>query len=76
MDEIGFMVTHVEDGGFLRLVPLGGFDPKTLTAQRVIVHGREDLLGVMGSKAVHLMSDEEKRGRRSSTTTSSTWASR
>ena len=36
MDEIGFMVTHVEDGGFLRLIPLGGFDPKTLTAQRVI----------------------------------------
>ena len=61
MDEIGFMVTHVEDGGFLRLIPLGGFDPKTLTAQRVIVHGREDLLGVLGTKAVHLMSDEEKR---------------
>ena len=61
MDEIGFMVTHVEDGGFLRLIPLGGFDPKTLTAQRVIVHGREDLLGVLGTKAVHLMSEEEKR---------------
>jgi endoglucanase len=61
MDEIGFMVTHVEEGGQLRLIPLGGFDAKTLTAQRVIVHGREDLLGVLGSKAVHLMSDEEKR---------------
>jgi endoglucanase len=61
MDEIGFMVTHVEEGGFLRLIPLGGFDPKTLTAQRVIVHGREDLLGVLGGKAVHLMSDEEKK---------------
>ena len=61
MDEIGFMVTHVEDGGFLRVIPLGGFDPKTLTAQRVIVHGREDLLGVLGTRPVHLMSDEEKR---------------
>ncbi|MGD9694933.1 MAG: M42 family metallopeptidase [Thermoleophilia bacterium] len=61
LDEIGFMVTHVEDGGFLRLIPLGGFDPKTLTAQRVVVHGREDLLGVLGTKPVHLMSDEEKR---------------
>ncbi len=61
MDEISFMVTHVEDAGYLRLIPLGGFDPKTLTAQRVIVHGREDLLGVLGTKAVHLMSDEEKR---------------
>jgi putative aminopeptidase FrvX len=61
MDEIGFMVSHVEDGGFLRLLPLGGFDAKTLTAQRVLVHGREDLLGVLGTKPVHLMSDEEKR---------------
>lgn len=61
MDEIGFMVTHVEDAGYLRLIPLGGFDPKTLTAQRVIVHGRTDLLGVLGTKAVHLMSDEEKK---------------
>ena len=61
MDEIGFMVSHVEEAGYLRLLPLGGFDPKTLTAQRVLVHGREDLLGVLGTKAVHLMSDEEKR---------------
>ncbi|WP_217912824.1 M42 family metallopeptidase [Miltoncostaea marina] len=61
MDEIGFMVTHVEEGGFLRLHALGGHDAKTLTAQRVVVHGREDLLGVLGAKAVHLMSDEEKR---------------
>ncbi|HEX2508135.1 MAG TPA: hypothetical protein VHK23_07420, partial [Miltoncostaeaceae bacterium] len=29
MDEIGFMVSHVEDAGYLRLLPLGGFDPKT-----------------------------------------------
>jgi tetrahedral aminopeptidase len=61
MDEIGFMVRHVDDAGFLRLLPLGGFDPKTLSAQRVIVHGREDLLGVLGSRPVHLMSDEDKR---------------
>jgi len=61
MDEIAFMVTHVEDDGTLRFLPLGGFDAKTLTAQRVIVHGREDLLGVLGGKAVHLMSDEDRR---------------
>lgn len=61
MDELGFMVTHIDDAGYLRLITLGGFDAKTLTAQRVVVHGREDLLGVLGTKAVHLMSDEEKR---------------
>ena len=60
MDEISFIVTHVDDEGFIRFHPLGGFDPKTLTAQRVIVHGREDVMGVMCSKPVHLMSSEEK----------------
>lgn len=60
MDEIGFIVTHVDDRGFLRFTPLGGFDPKTLTSQRVIVHGKKPLLGVMGSKPVHLMSPGER----------------
>lgn len=60
MDEIGFIVTHIDDNGFVRFHTLGGFDPKTLTAQRVIIHGKEDVIGVMGSKPIHVMSDEEK----------------
>jgi endoglucanase len=60
MDEIGFIVTHIDDQGFLRFHTLGGFDPKTLTAQRVIVHGKKDLIGVMGSKPIHIMSQEER----------------
>jgi len=60
MDEIGFIVTHVDDQGFVRFNPVGGFDPKTLTSQRVIIHGRKDVFGVMGSKPVHIMSAEEK----------------
>lgn len=60
MDEIGFIVTHIDDKGFLRFHTLGGFDPKTLTAQRVIVHGKKDLIGVMGSKPIHIMTDEER----------------
>ncbi|MCB9186300.1 MAG: M42 family metallopeptidase [Flavobacteriales bacterium] len=60
MDEISFIVTHIEDGGFLRFHTLGGFDPKTLTAQRVIVHGKKDLIGVMGSKPIHVMTPEER----------------
>lgn len=67
MDEISFMVTHIEDGGFLRFHTLGGFDPKTLTAQRVIVHGKTDLIGVMGSKPIHVMTAEE-RGKLPKTT--------
>ncbi|MDH5608725.1 MAG: M42 family peptidase, partial [Cyclobacteriaceae bacterium] len=60
MDEIGFMVTHIDDNGFVRFHTLGGFDPKTLTAQRVIIHGKEDVMGVMGSKPIHLMKPEER----------------
>jgi endoglucanase len=60
MDEIGFIVTHIDDNGFVRFATLGGFDPKTLTAQRVIIHGKKDLIGVMGSKPIHVMSQEER----------------
>ena len=60
MDEIGFIVTNIDDNGFVRFHTLGGFDPKTLTAQRVIIHGKKDLIGVMGSKPIHMMSAAEK----------------
>ncbi len=60
MDEISFIVSHIDEKGFLHFHPLGGFDPKTLTAQRVIVHGKKDLLGVMGSKPIHVMTAEER----------------
>lgn len=61
MDEIGFIVTHIEKDGFLRFHTLGGFDPKTHTAQRVIVHGKQDIIGVMGTKPIHMMSQEEQK---------------
>ncbi|NVK49263.1 MAG: M42 family peptidase, partial [Cyclobacteriaceae bacterium] len=60
MDEIGFIVTHIDEQGFVRFHTLGGFDPKTLTAQRVIIHGKKDLVGVMGTKPIHVMSQEER----------------
>ena len=60
MDEIGFIVTHIADGGFVRFNPVGGFDPKTLTSQRVIIHGRKDVAGVMGCKPIHIMQPDER----------------
>lgn len=60
MDEIGFIVTHIDDKGFVRFNPLGGFDPKTLTSQRVIIHGKKNIMGVMGSKPTHIMQPEER----------------
>ena len=61
MDEIGFMVSYVEEKtGFLRIHPIGGFDPKTLIAQRVMVHGKKKLCGVIGSKPIHIMTPEDR----------------
>lgn len=67
MDEIGFMVSFIDEEGFVRFNTLGGFDPKTLTAQRVIIHGKKPIIGVMGSKPIHVMSPEE-RGKMPKTT--------
>ncbi len=63
MDEIGFMVKHIDKNGFIRIQPVGGFDARTLVAQRVQVHGKESLLGTLapGTKPVHLLSGEEKK---------------
>jgi endoglucanase len=60
MDEISFIVTDVDKDGFVRFHTLGGFDAKTLTAQRVIIHGREDVIGVMGTKPIHVLTPEER----------------
>lgn len=63
MDEIGFMVKHIDPKGFIRLQPLGGFDPRVLFAQRVIVHGHsgEKLRGVLttSAKPAHLLTQDE-----------------
>ena len=61
MDEIGLMATHVDDRGFVRVIPLGGWDVRTLLSQRVLVHGREDLEGVVGTTPVHLLEAEDRR---------------
>lgn len=60
MDEISFVITHIDDEGFLKFKTLGGFDPKTLTAQRVIIHGTKDIIGVMGTRPIHIMTAEER----------------
>ncbi len=63
MDEIGFLVKYIDDKGFLRLQPVGGFDPRTLMAQRVTVHGKEDLPGNLSpaTKPIHILTEEEKK---------------
>jgi endoglucanase len=58
IDEIGFLVRHIDENGFLRLQQVGGFDPRTLVAQRVLVHPESGtpLPGVLqpGTRPIHL----------------------
>jgi len=63
MDEIGFLVKYVDEKtGFLRIEPLGGFDPVTLVAQRVIVHTDSgDFIGCIGRKATHILTADERK---------------
>lgn len=62
MDEIGFIVKHIDDSGFLRIQPLGGWDPRQMASQRVFVHaGEGPLNGVLmaSQKPKHLLKPEE-----------------
>jgi endoglucanase len=59
VDEIGLMVTHVDDDGFVRFAPIGGFDACNLIAQHVIIHGREKLKGVIAPRIMGARRDRE-----------------
>jgi len=61
IDEIGLMVHHVDDDGFLYVREVGGWDPQVLVGQRVSVLGREGPVdGVVGRKAIHLIESEDR----------------
>ncbi len=62
-DEIGLMVTAIEEGGFLRFAQVGGWDPRVLLAQPVRVHaGPSPLPGVVGSRPPHVLgADAQKK---------------
>ncbi len=62
IDEIGVIVTHVEDEGFLRFTGVGGWDPQILVGQRVTIAGRGGPVpGVVGKKPIHLLKDDERK---------------
>ncbi|WP_320143092.1 M42 family peptidase [uncultured Cohaesibacter sp.] len=64
MDEIGFLVSHISDKGFINIDPVGGFDPRTLFARRVLVCTNDgDYKGVMnpGGKGLHISTPEERK---------------
>ena len=64
MDEIGFMVSHITDKGFLYLQTVGGFDPRNLFSRRVLVcTDSGDLKAVMNpaGRPVHIASPEDRK---------------
>ena len=61
IDEIGIMVTHIDDEGFLYFDGIGGWDPQVLVGQRVRLLGREGPVpAVVGKKPIHLIKGDEK----------------
>jgi endoglucanase len=61
IDEIGVMVTHIDDEGYLSFDTIGGWDHQVFVGQRVILLGRQGAVtGVVGKRAIHLMEREDR----------------
>jgi endoglucanase len=62
IDEIGLVVRHIDDNGFLWFTNIGGWDPQILVGQRVEIATRDGpVAGVIGKKAIHLLKDEDRK---------------
>jgi len=61
MDEIGFVVKKIDEKGFIRVAPIGGWFSQIALAQRVVLYGKQKVYGVIGCKPPHLMKDEERK---------------
>src|SRR5215216_2160472 len=62
IDEIGLIVHHIDDEGFLWFSGVGGWDPVILVGQRVeIATGDGVIPGVVGKKPIHLLKDEDRK---------------
>ncbi len=61
-DEIGLMITYIDDHGYLSFAGIGGWDPQVLPGQRVWIQGMTGpILGVIGRKPIHLLEEEERK---------------
>jgi putative aminopeptidase FrvX len=62
IDEIGLMITHIDEQGLLHFTGVGGWDPQVLVGQRVRIQTSDgEVFGVIGKKAIHLMEPEERK---------------
>jgi putative aminopeptidase FrvX len=61
IDEIGVMVTHIDDDGFLSFDTIGGWDHQVFVGQRIHLLGRGGpVAGVVGKKAIHIMDKDDR----------------
>ena len=62
LDEIGLVVTHIDDKGFIWFNPIGGWDPQILVGQRVEIATKDGpVLGVAGRKPIHLLEEDQRK---------------
>ncbi len=62
IDEIGLIVTHIDDEGYLWFRGVGGWDAQILVGQRVVLDTREGpVTGVVGKKPIHLLREEDRK---------------
>lgn len=61
-DEIGFIISHISEEGYVHVVPIGGIDTGVLPGSQVKIQTKKGWIdGVIGKKAIHLMTVEERR---------------
>jgi len=62
IDEIGLVITHIDEKGFLYFAAIGGWDPQILVGQRVTITGNSGQVpGVAGRKPIHLLDPEQRK---------------
>ena len=62
MDEVAFLITFIEENGFLRFHTLGGITPNVMPGQTIILKGEKGFVkGIIGTKPPHLMKEEERK---------------
>lgn len=61
-DEVGFMVTNIDDRGFVSIRPVGGIDATIMSGLCLLIHGyKKTVLGIVGKRAVHLIKHDEQQ---------------
>lgn len=61
-DQIGLIVQHIDDDGFLYVQPIGGWDPEMLIGQRMMVWSQGGPVpGVIARKPIHLLTEDERK---------------